>query len=233
MGSGFLKKIVFLLLFSGLALVSFKINFSQLVGNSAQYFTFFQFFGPIAGAFLGPVAGIYSVLVAQLADFAILGRQVDAISLLRVLPMLFASLYFALFLKKGSLKDAGIIVPIACIALFVLNPVGMQAWYYSLFWTIPVIAKIFSKNLFLRSLGATFSAHAVGGAIWVWTVPMTAEQWTLLIPITAAERVLFALGISVSFILFNNLLNFVETRAKTGILHPEKKYLFRAMLGLQ
>lgn len=233
MNTSLFKKIVFLALFSVLALVSFKLNFSQLVGSTAQYFTFFQFFGPIAGAFLGPVIGIYAVLIAQLADFAFFGKAVDAVSLLRVVPMVFAALYFALFLKKKSLMDSSILVPIACIALFVLNPVGMQAWYYSLFWAIPIFAKIFTKNLFLRSLGATFSAHAIGSVIWVWTIPMTPGQWTLLIPITAVERVLFALGISVSFIVFNNLLNFVESRAKTGVLHTEKKYLFRSMLGMQ
>lgn len=227
------KKIVFLLLFSAIALVSFKINFSHLVGSSSQYFNFFQFFGPIAGAFLGPVIGIYSILLAQLADFAILGRPVEAISLLRMLPMLFAALYFALFLKKKSLKDASVAVPVVCIALFALHPVAGQAWYYSLFWTIPVIAKIFSKSLFLRSLGATFSAHAIGSVIWAWTVPMSAEQWAMLIPVTAFERVLFALGISVSFIAFNNLLNFVESKAKTGALRVEKNYLFRALVGLQ
>ena len=231
MNSGFFssKKVFFLILFSGIALLASRINFSQLVGSTAQYFTFFQFFGPIAGAFLGPVIGIASVLLAELADFALAGKAFDMLNVLRLLPMLFATLYFAVFLKKKSFRDASIAVPIICIALFLLQPVAREAWYYSLFWTIPIIARVFSKNLFLRSLGATFTAHAVGGAIWAWTVPMTAEQWTLLIPVTAYERVMFAIGISVSFLVFNNLLNFVESRAKTGALHIEGNYLLKPL----
>jgi len=43
------------------------------------------------------------------------------------------------------------------------------------------------------------------------------------------ERVLFAIGISVSFLVFNNLLNFVESRAKTGALHIEGNYLLKPL----
>ncbi len=221
------RKIAFILLFTLLALVASRINFSQLVGSSAQYLTFFQFFGPVAGAFLGPVAGVASVLFAQAIDFVVAGKAIDPVNLLRLLPMLFAAVYFAVFLKKGSLAKASVAIPIICMALFWLHPAGREAWYYALFWTIPLLAKIFSKRLFLRSLGATFTAHAIGGAIWAWTVPMTAAQWTMLIPVTATERVLFALGISVSFIAFNNVLAFIEAKAKTGVLSTERAYLLR------
>lgn len=227
MRNSYFKKVLFFVLFSITVLIAGRINFSQLVGASNQYFTFFQFIGPIAGAFLGPVIGIASVLFAELLDFAIAGKAIELLNILRLLPMLFATFYFAFFLKKSNFSKASIAVPIACIALFILHPVGREAWYYSIFWTIPIIAKAFSKRLFLRSLGATFTAHAIGGAIWVWTVKMTAEQWTMLIPITAMERIAFAIGISISFIAFNNLLNFVEAKAKTGFLHVEKNYLIQ------
>jgi hypothetical protein len=231
MQSSSFKKIVFLALFTLLAFVALNLNFSQLVGSTAKYFTFFQFFGPIAGAFMGPVAGAATVLLAQAIDFAFTGRAIDPVNVLRLLPMVFAAVYFAVFLRKGSLAKASVAIPLICIAVFLLNPVGREAWYYALFWLIPLMAKVFSKRLFLRSLGATFTAHAIGSAVWAWTVPMTAEQWTMLIPITATERILFAIGISASFIVFNNVLNFVEARAKTGALQVEKGYLFRALLG--
>ncbi len=227
MQNSYFKKVLFFVLFSITVLIASRINFSQLVGASNQYFTFFQFIGPIAGAFLGPVIGIASVFFAELLDFAIAGKAIELLNILRLLPMLFATFYFAGFLKKSKKADASIATPLICIAIFILHPVGREAWYYSLFWTIPIIAKIFSKRLFLRSLGATFTAHAIGGAIWVWTVKMTAQQWTALIPITAMERIAFAIGISVSFIAFNNLLSFVEAKAKTGFLHTEKNYLLQ------
>ena len=227
MQNSYFKKVLFFVLFSIIVLIAGRINFSQLVGSTAQYLTFFQFIGPIAGAFLGPVIGIASVFFAELMDFAIAGKSIELLNILRLLPMLFATFYFAFFLKKSNFSKASVAIPIACIALFILHPVGREAWYYSLFWAIPLIAKVFSKRLFLRSLGATFTAHAIGSVIFAWTVPMTAEQWTMLIPITATERIAFAIGISISFIAFNNLLNFVEAKAKTGFLHVEKNYLLQ------
>ncbi len=227
------RKILFLFLFSLIALFASRINFSQVVGSNSQYFNFFQFFGPVAGSFLGPVVGIASVFLAELIDFFVSGKAIEPINVLRLLPMLFAAFYFAVFAKKKSFRDASIVIPIICIVLFNLHPVARQAWYYALFWTIPVIAILVRKNLFLRSLGATFTAHAIGTIIWVWTVPMTAAQWTMLIPVTAMERVLFALGISVSFIAFNNLLAFIEAKVKTGVLSIEKNYVLKSTPGFQ
>jgi hypothetical protein len=207
-----------------------RINFSALVGSNSQYFTFFQFFGPIAASFLGPTIGIASILFAELIDFVVSGKAFDPLNILRLAPMLFATFYFAKFAKKQGVKDFSIIICLICIAVFVLNPVGMQAWYYSLFWTIPILAKLFSKNLFLRSLGATFTAHAIGGAIWVWTVPMTAQQYFFLIPITTVERIMFAFGITISFFAFNNLLSLIEARTKTKTVFVEKEYLLKQVI---
>ena len=61
---------------------------------------------------------------------------------------------------------------------------------------------------------------------------MTPEQYAILIPITATERILFAGGISLSFIAFNSLLEFAEKKAKTGILLTEKNYLLKNLLKL-
>ena len=49
------KRIVFLLVFMAMVFIGNKINFSAVVGANNQYFTLFQFFGPIAGSFLGPI----------------------------------------------------------------------------------------------------------------------------------------------------------------------------------
>ena len=81
-------------MFFALVLIGKKINFSPIVGVDSQFFTLFQFFGPIAGSFLGPVFGIVSVLFAQLADFFIVGKEWGIINLFRLLPMLFAVYYW-------------------------------------------------------------------------------------------------------------------------------------------
>jgi len=220
------KRILFISLFVLLVLIANQLNFSKVIGSNQQYFTFFQFFGPIAGAFLGPVFGAISVLGAQLIEFIASGKAFDFVNLLRLAPMIFAAYYFGKFGVK-SLKGALIpIVPLICMALFMLHPIGGQAWYYSLYWLIPLIAFLFfKKRLFARSLGATFTAHAIGSTVWLYSIPMTVQQWQALIPIVAYERILFAAGISVSFIVFNTVLAKLEHLLPSEIISIDYSYV--------
>jgi len=81
------------------------------------------------------------------------------------------------------------------MVLFIIHPIGRDAFVYSLYWLIPIILFGYSrKTLFLEALGSTFVAHAVGSVIWLYTVPTTAVSWIGLIPIVAVERVFFAIG---------------------------------------
>ena len=203
------RGIVFLILFVALALVGMEINFSPVIGMDNQFFTLFQFFGPIAGGFLG-IFGIATVLFAELINFVLVGKEVTLINLLRLTPMLFAAYYFSRNTKTKFNDKLNIIIPVAAMVAFWSTPGGMGAWYYALFWLIPIIAKFLPDMLFLRSLGATFTAHAIGSSLWALTVPMTAAQWSILVPITAFERALFAIGITASFVLFTNILNMVD-----------------------
>lgn len=218
------RGLAFLFIFTGLALVAQQVNFSPLVGANNQFFTLFQFFGPIAGAFLGPVFGIVVILTAEIANVFITGSSFTLLNVLRLTPMLFATWYFG---SRNKFNNS-IFVPLIAILVFVLNPVGRQVWYFSLYWLIPVIVKILpgklSGVLFFRSLGATFAGHAVGGAFWVWTVPMTAAQWIGLIPVVAYERLLFALGITVSYVAINIVLDKLGTKLTTGVVDVNKRY---------
>lgn len=218
------KGLAFLLLFSAAVLVADGINFSPVLGTPNQSFTFFQFMGPIAGGFLGAGAGVLSVLLAEVVSFVWLGKAVELVNVLRLAPMLFAAFYFAKY-SKG--KVAGAIVPIICMALFVAHPVGAQAWAYSLYWFVPAIALLLPEHLFLRSLGSTFSAHAVGGIIWLYLIPTTPAFWLALIPIVAFERLLFAAGISASFVAFNTVLSRVEAVAKSGMVAIDRRYVLQ------
>ena len=219
------KGVAFIALFTALAVAASNINFSQVLGAPNQTFTFFQFMGPIAGGFLGAGAGILSVLLAQVVSFVWLGKSLELINILRLAPMLFAALYFAKY-AKGKIIQAA--VPLICMALFMLHPIGSQAWYYSLYWLIPAIALALPEHLFLRSLGATFTAHAIGGIIWLYFIPTTPAFWLALIPIVAFERTLFAAGISVSYVAFNTLFSRVDALAKSGILTIDRRYVLFA-----
>jgi hypothetical protein len=224
------KRILFLALFSVLVLIANQINFSAVWGAKNQYFTLFQFFGPIAGSFLGPFIGVGAVLIAQLSDMLLFGKAFDFISVFRLTPMLFAAAYFGLQAKKNFNFSA--IIPLIAMALFVLHPVGRTVWFYSLYWLIPVIVSVFFKNnLFFRSLGSTFTAHSVGSIVFLYTIPMPAEAWVALIPIVAVERLAFALGISISFIAFTSVLAKLENFIPSNVLSIDKKYTLRSMLG--
>lgn len=202
-----LRRAIFISAFILLVFFGNKVNFSKLIGAENQFFTLFQFFGPIAGSFLGPLYGAAAVLGSQLIDFFAVGKAFSLINVVRLLPMVFAAYYFGVK-KRSSLT---VVVPLLAILAFVLHPIGREVWFFSLFWTIPVIIKVlpikFANNTFLRSLGATFTAHAVGGAAWVWSVPMTAGQWVALIPVVIYERALFAVGITASYYIFNAVLD--------------------------
>ncbi|MEM4389240.1 MAG: hypothetical protein QXG98_01080 [Candidatus Micrarchaeia archaeon] len=213
-------QLLFILLFGALALVAQNINFSQLVGSSNQYFTFFQFIGPLPASFLGIIPGVATILLAQLANYALLGKAIDFVGAWRLLPMLFAGYYFG----RGN-RIVRALVPLACMVAFMAHPIGGQVWFYTLYWLIPPLALKFEHNLLARSLGATFTAHAIGSTIWIWTVPMPAEAWLVLIPIVAYERGLFALGIAVSHVVFNTLLAPFEAALPARALRIERQYV--------
>ena len=224
------KRIVFIALFAIFAFITQRINFSALVGAPNQFFTLFQFFGPIAGAFLGPVVGVIAVFLAEVTDFLVVGKELTWITVFRLVPMLFATYYFA-----TNKRMLNVFIPIASIAVFLMHPIGRQVWFFTLYWTIPILLKVlpqkYSNTVPARSLGATFTAHSVGGALWIWTIPMTAQMWINLIPVVAYERLLFALGIGISYIGINFLLDFVLNKLKIDVkdvLNIDKKFTLKA-----
>jgi len=204
------KKILFFSLFTILGFLSLQIPFSKLAGSNIS-FTLFDFFAPIAGAFLGPIYGIISLFSVEIVNVYIKQTPMTNASIIRLFPLLFATLYFSLITKKQTGKWV-LLIPALCILAFVINPIGREVWYYSLFWTIPILAFIKKDNLFIKSLGATFTAHAVGGAAWIWALNLPASVWNSLIPVVIAERLLFALGISVSYLVIKHSLKFLVSK---------------------
>ena len=216
------KNILFIIIFAVLGFIALQIPIAQLEGSKAKFMVY-DAFAPVAGAFIGSLPGVVAVFFMQFINFLVHGAVIeDTGTIIRFLPMLFAALYFA---RKDKFN---LIIPALAIVAFIAHPIGRTVWYYTLFWTIPIFA-YFLRDRFLlaRALGATFTAHAVGGALWIWTFALPASVWISLIPIVAMERALFALGICVSFVLVNNLLAFLE---KKHILNLgfiiEHKYLF-------
>lgn len=200
------KKVLFVLLFAALGLLALQVPFTELAGSRVK-FTLFDFFGPVAASFIGTIPGIVAVFLMQFVNFLTHGAEVvDAGTIVRFFPMLFAAWYF------GRKNRAVLAVPILAIIAFNLHPIGRTVWYYSLFWVIPLIAYRFYNFLPARALGATFTAHAVGGALWIHVFNLKASVWISLIPVVAAERLLFALGIAATYLVFKKILFYLGKR---------------------
>ncbi len=189
------RQILLVLGFAALGLIALQLPVTHLVGSRAQ-FTVFDAFAPAIGGFLGGVPGLIAVALAEFTNFFAHGaKALDAGTIIRFFPILMATFYFA---KKTQWSIA---VPLLAIFLFNLNPVGRSVWYFSLFWLIPVVMYYFQDRwVVARALGATFAAHAVGGALWIWFFNMPREVWIGLIPVVVIERLLFAAGISVTYL---------------------------------
>lgn len=193
------KQILFLVIFTVIGLLAFQVSVSQIIGSS-QKFTLFEFLGPIGGMFLGPVFGALSVFFVRALNVIIFRQELDFLTVARFLPAILAAVYFGLKTKKTA-----IIFPI-CIFLFLLNPIGRQAWLYSMIWLIPFFATFGKKRLILNGLGATFTAHAVGSLIFLYSFNMPASVWISLIPVVFIERGFFTAGIWLSCLALNALL---------------------------
>lgn len=219
------RNLLFIIIFVILGFFALQIPITQLEGSKAK-FMLYDAFAPVAGAFIGTLPGVVAVFFMQFVNFLFHGAVIeDAGTIIRFLPMLFAVLYFA---QKSKFN---LIIPTLAIVAFIAHPIGRSVWYFSLFWIIPIIAYFLrDKFLLARALGATFTAHAVGGALWIWFFTLPAPVWISLIPVVILERSLFAIGICVSFFLVNNLLAFLEKKQILNLgFFIEPKYLFGAL----
>lgn len=198
-----LKQITFLAVFILLGFALMQIPFTQIIGSSLK-FSLFDFYGPIAAAFVGSTWGLIVVGAMQIANWGWHGFSLDISVIIRLFPVLFSVLYFA---RKSKYA---LLIPAVCMIAFWANPEGRAAWPYALYWLIPIVAYFWhEKSILLRALGTTFTAHAVGGALWVWFIGMKAEIWMGLIPIVWKERGLMAIGITLTYIAFNYLFSVV------------------------
>jgi len=167
-----------------------KVSF--IVGSYAIFFSAAHCITPLLGTFCGATAASL-FFIARVILRLVVCKAVSLSILALYVPGLCASLYLA--------TDNIIIrlfLPVICMVLFVLHPVGSQAYGYSLFWLIPIVLHFFPQRLFFwRALGSTFVAHAVGSVIWLYTVPMTAAMWIGLMPVVAIERLFFSIAMVV------------------------------------
>ena len=169
------------------------IKVSFILGSHALFFSAVGCITPLSGAF-GGITGALGLLSTKLLLSVITGSIAGSFFAFHI-PGFCAALYWATRSRIVQIAPA-----LLCMALFIIHPVGKHAAIYALFWIIP-IAISFSKSnsLFARSLGSTFTAHAVGSVIWLYTIPMTCDQWLMLLPVVIVERLLFASGMLLAY----------------------------------
>ncbi|HDZ54637.1 MAG TPA: hypothetical protein ENI19_03215 [Candidatus Nealsonbacteria bacterium] len=214
------QKVLFLIIFIVLSLIVFQIPISGIIGSD-QNFTLFELIAPLGGMFLGPFFGALSAFIVRGANIIITQQTLDFLTVMRFLPMMLAAVYFGM---KG--KKMAIIFPI-CIILFLVHPIGQQAWLFPLIWLIPLAATFGKKRLILNSLGATFTAHAVGSTIFLYAFGLTPQIWLALIPVVFIERGFFTIGIWASYLVMNTVLDKLTAIKGVHILRPlvNKNYL--------
>lgn len=195
------KKLVFLVLFFVLSLASMRLNFIPVYGAPGQYLSFFQFFAPIAGGFLGGIPAIITVFAAEVADLFLQSKALTPVTIMRLFPVLLGVWFFS-----RHKPSSGIAVSAIGIAAWLLHPVGREAWFYSLLFLVP-LAGGFLLNLAGRSFGAAYSSFVAGQVLWLYLFPTTAADWASWIPVVILERTSFAIGIALSYVAFNTLLS--------------------------
>lgn len=135
------------------------------------------------------------------------------------IPTFFAMLNWSADAQKKTLLQIllQIIIPILCIALFVIHPTGNQAWLYSMYWLIPVALWIAQRYgyqaVFLTALSSTFIAHALGSVIWLYGAHLKPEVWLALISRVAVERLVFALTGTIGYCVIQKI-GVLITRSK-------------------
>jgi len=197
--------------YAGLLKITGLLKVSFLVGSQMIWFSGSNAVLPLAGAFGGVMGSGLVFLMRQLLHLLFF-KTISLSFLAFCIPGLCASLYWS-----TNHMIVRLLLPIACMGLFVAHPVGAQAFIYSVYWLIPIALYFIShRSLFLQALGSTFVAHAVGSVIWLYTVPMTATMWIALMPIVLLERLLFAVGMVAAHHVFRFIFGFIDVEVSSG-----------------
>ncbi len=178
----------------GLFIVAHFCRMSFIVGSFHAGFSGISTLMPLSGA-LNNSIGMGLLFLLQLAWYGYKGLHLSTLAFF--VPGVIASLY--LYTESVWLSR---VLPLICIGLFALHPVGYYALPYAFLWFIPLLLSYSQfHSVFTRALIGTFTAHAVGSIIWLYTVPLAASAWLALIPVVCLERLFFALSITIAYSL--------------------------------
>jgi len=176
------------------------IKLSFIVGSKAAFFSAGHCVSPLVGLYSGVGMSVIALCIrSSLTSYTL--HMTPHLALAYHIPTFFAALYLATIAqpKVNFLQRAGMaLLIVACFAAFGLHSVGSQAVAYTAFWLIPLLSTLIAhNNRFFHALASTFTAHAVGSVIWLYSVgPVSPAAWLALMPVVVVERLLFASGMT-------------------------------------
>jgi hypothetical protein len=149
------------------------------------------------------LGGILTLLLYAIKTLYALcaGGFIHMLTLANYLPSLGAAAYLAAITpqrKNTGMHVGAALIPLVCLAFFLVHPIGTQAPAYTLVWLIPILTAWFAKApFFIQALAGTCTAHAIGSTLWLYAglIP-DAIMLHQLIPCVIIERLFFALGIT-------------------------------------
>lgn len=169
-----------------IVLVAKFLPFSFIIGSQFAFFS-----GTTSICLLMARHTGLGIILLFLLPLKVLSISQLFLFLIHRVPLLFAAWSY-----RVSNFFTSMVLPIICLVLFLIHPVGQQAWSYPLYWFIPMMIYVAGyNNIFLKALESVFVAHAVGSVIWLYTHDMSSDIWLGLIPLVPVERLLMALGI--------------------------------------
>jgi len=198
-------------------IVSSKIQLHRIFGLNLS-FSLLTVFGPVVNAFLSTPMTILVIFGARIIQIlAGISKAKTIISWLMYLPILSASYYFGRLTKRaGDPQKYLIPIPITCIVLFVMHPIGRKVWYFSLYWLIPIVIALISQfvdyrihdvpKIYLYALASTFIDHCVGSVLFLYAYNIPAIYWDMAIPFVILERLLFAGGITLIYMFLKKAI---------------------------
>jgi hypothetical protein len=192
--------------FTLLSKVSSLVKISFVLGSNATYFSLVGMSLPLAGVGrAGTIVATATAFIQLFYKIASSGVLPSLHLLAFIIPGWCAALYWA---QPNIFRIA---LPLGCIALFIVHPVGFWALPYTFYWLVPIIFYLLKYDtLFATALGSTLTAHAVGSVIWLYTMPMTIMSWYTLMPLVAVERLLYAVGMVVMYSIGDRMTSFVK-----------------------
>jgi len=197
------KKIAGIISFCLATLVAL-LPFNIIVGAKFAWFSF--------SSMVIPALGYHCSLLYVILYIFTKGLLLSSFSFLffvRRVPLFFATIA----LRSRDVK-VHVLLPILAMVIFCAHPIGFHAFYYSLYWFIPVAVYYWNiDSMYMRSISASFIAHAVGSVLFLYAGSLPASTWTALVPLVFVERLLIAGGMICGMHIFKNIEDFCTIKA--------------------